>query len=82
LHHNRSAREARRRNIRRQLMAKAKGKKGSVKVQDMRAKKNPKGGYQTIKLSDATITSAATQKVAPTGLDSTWKLNSSSLKIK
>ena len=62
-------------------MAKAKGKKGSVKVQDMRAKKNPKGGYQTIKLSDATITSAATQKVAPTGLN-TVKLNSSSLKIK
>lgn len=65
-------------------MAKSKGKKGSVKVQDMGAKKDPKGGatvdYLKIKLSEANISSAAGQKVSP--LDSTWKLDSTALKIK
>jgi hypothetical protein len=62
-------------------MAKSKGKKGSVKVQDMGAKKDPKGGatvdYLKIKLSDANISSASLQKV-----DSALKITPSALKIK
>ena len=62
-------------------MAKSKGKKGSVNVQDMGAKKNPKGGatsdYLKIKLTDANISSAAAHKI-----DSTLKITPSALKIK
>ena len=47
-------------------MAKAKGKKGSVKVQDMDAKKNPKGGattdYFKMTMKEVLVTSAAGQK--------------------
>jgi hypothetical protein len=64
---------------RKQFMAKSKDKKGSVKVQDMGAKKNPKGGattdYLKIKLTDANISSAHK-------LDSTLKVTPSALKIK
>ena len=64
-------------------MAKAKGKKGSVKVQDMDAKKNPKGGatteYWKMTMKDVIVTSAG-QKISP--LNSTVKLDSSALKIK
>jgi hypothetical protein len=65
-------------------MAKAKGKKGSVKVQDMDAKKNPKGGatteYFKMTMKEVLVTSAAGQKFSP--LNSTVKLDSSALKIK
>jgi hypothetical protein len=64
-------------------MAKAKGKKGSVKVQDMRVKKNPKGGatdYLKMTMKEVIVTSAAGQKISP--LNSTVKLDSSALKIK
>jgi hypothetical protein len=41
-------------------MAKTKGKKGSVKVEDMDAKSNPKGGetqkYLVVKLNDIIVT--------------------------
>jgi len=59
---NRGAREASQQG-RNQLMAKSKGKKGSVNVQDLDAKKNPKGGgankqeYLVVKMTDVIVTS-------------------------
>ena len=59
-------------------MAKSKGKKGSVNVQDMGAKKNPKGGYLKVNMD-----SGATHKIdTALKIDSTLKVTPSALKIK
>jgi hypothetical protein len=52
----------------------AKSKKGSVKVKDMSAKNNPKGGYLKIKMTDTQITSVK--------LPTTSESPSSNMKIK